>query len=98
LGVSGRASLGPANFDWEAFPYARIGPGGVGTFYASPLWGGWRVDGFWNLYRGGASVGKVYLHRALSARVNLMLEYFHQGFIKGADQDRVSVGISYRLY
>jgi hypothetical protein len=97
FGVSGNAMLGEAFFDWEVFPYTTRGSGGGGTWYSVPLPGPWKVDGFWNYEGKGTSVGKVNLHYQLLPKLDLMVEYFHNGFLKGADQDRVGIGIGYKI-
>ena len=98
FGIAGKAGIGNANFNWEIFPYAmHENSGGVSTWYTIPLAGRWKVDGFWDLIRGGTTVGKVNLHYSLSPRLDLMTEYFHNGFLRGADQDRIGIGIGYKL-
>ena len=97
FGISGKVGVRGANFDWEIFPYSTRGPGNVGGWFAVPLFGPWKTDGFWDYMRSGTSVGKINLHYQLSPRLDLMAEYFHNGFLKGPDQDRIGVGIGYKL-
>ena len=96
-GLSGKAKLGEAIFDWELFPYSTRGSGGGGTWYSIPLSGPWKIDGFWNYMTDGKSVGKVNLHYRLPHKFDIMVEYFHNGFVEGEDQDRVGVGIAYKI-
>ncbi len=98
VGISGKAGVRGANFDWEIFPYSTRGPGNVGVFFLVPVFGPWSIDGFWDYQRSGTSVGKVRLHYHLLPRLELMTEYFHNGFVKGGDQDRFGVGIAYKLW
>ena len=97
FGVSGKAGVGGANFDWEIFPYSTRGSGNVGAWFSVPLFGPWKVDGFWDYIPGGTSVGKANLHYQLFRRLDLMAEYYHNGFLKDADQDRFGIGVAYRL-
>jgi CBS domain-containing protein len=97
IGISGKVGVRRANFDWEIFPYSTRSPGNVGLWFSVPLFGPWKTDGFWDYMRSGTSVGKLNLHYQLSPRLDLMAEYFHNGFLKGVDQDRIGVGIGYKL-
>jgi hypothetical protein len=97
FGMSGNALFGSVFLDWEVFPVTTRGSGGGGTWYTIPLPGPWKLDGFWNYEGQGTSVGKVNLHYQLLPRLDVMVEYFHNGFLKGAEQDRVGIGIGYKF-
>ena len=96
-GISGTAFVRGAFFDWEVFPYSTRGRGGASVWYSIPLGGPWSLDGFWNVLVDRTLVGKVNIKYPVSNKLQLMMEYFHNGFIPGADQDRIGVGLEYTL-
>jgi len=96
-GLSGKVKLRDAIFDWELFPYSTRGPGGAGIWYSIPISGPWKMNGFGNYMSDGKLVAKLNLQYQILRKFDIMVEYFHNGFLKGADQDRVGVGIAYKV-